>query len=325
MEQLSKARATRNGALPINLIGSCSDRKRFPVTRELRLGSSTSAGAPSRPQAWIRRLQEADAPTVSAAELYAGDHWAVLRGLSQSQDADIRLSIVSAGYGLIQSRDPIKPYSATFALGGADSVHGPSGRRVQALQSWWSALSRWPGPGGGPRTLKELATRNPGAPMIIVASGSYLVAVEPDLRAARDALADPSLLIVCSVGSKVSNWVADHQLPVDSRLTRIVGGSSVSLNARLARFIIQSRKIHRFQRSRLERYLSEQIEHLAPISRPVRVKLTDEAVARFIRNSKRVRPGISSSAALRLLRERGLACEQSRFGDLFRETSGGRR
>jgi hypothetical protein len=54
---------------------------------------------------------------------------------------------------------------------------------------------------------------------------------------------------------------------------------------------------------------------------PLRERLTDEEVVHFILEHWEETAG-RSGVSLRLLRDSGLACEQSRFRDLFRRAGG---
>ena len=52
--------------------------------------------------------------------------------------------------------------------------------------------------------------------------------------------------------------------------------------------------------------------------------LSDEEVRRFIRQQRESEPTIARTRLLKLLREKGLSCEQARFKSIFlEETAGG--
>ena len=52
---------------------------------------------------------------------------------------------------------------------------------------------------------------------------------------------------------------------------------------------------------------------------PARKAVTDEDVRVFVRNALRANPRARHTALLREYREAGYACEQKRFGRLFKE------
>jgi hypothetical protein len=47
--------------------------------------------------------------------------------------------------------------------------------------------------------------------------------------------------------------------------------------------------------------------------------MTDAQLSRLIRKLKSAHPGLAATRALRQVRDAGIACEQKRFGHLFRE------
>lgn len=293
------------------------------MTPKLRLRSVSWSNSASRSQAWLKRLQAEDTREAAASDLYSGDHWSVLRELGADPSMKIHLSVASAGYGLVGPQDRLKPYSATFAPHHPDSVAAAPGPRAKVLQAWWRELSAWAGPGHGPRTLMQLASENPRTAMVVVASEAYLIAMEPDLHRAREVLANPDLLILCSVGAKFDTWMSAHQPVVDSRLSCAVGGAAVSLNARLARLIIKGRDLHGFHRAEVAAYLESALAGKPVRTRLTRTKITDDEISGFIKDLKTRVPKISASTALRALREAGWACEQFRFGQLFSGMSRG--
>src|SRR4051794_767517 len=109
----------------LHIIASCTDRKRGLVPAALRLRSVRELDVEARARAWWMRLQGAEQATVVAEELYAGDHWQVVRELRVAAGTAgyiPYLWVASAGYGLIPAEAPVCPYSATFTRGHEDSV-----------------------------------------------------------------------------------------------------------------------------------------------------------------------------------------------------------
>src|SRR5438105_4578850 len=96
----------------IVLVAACSQRKRVPPPLDLRLGSLAS-GPEERATQWRKRLDEVEAGRQVAIELYAGDHWhsaCQAYRLARRYSSRAELWVMSAGYGLIRSNTPIKPY-----------------------------------------------------------------------------------------------------------------------------------------------------------------------------------------------------------------------
>src|SRR5687768_9464542 len=99
----------------INLVVTCAKRKSLPVADGLHLGKVLpEAPIQERAAAWLRRLQAHEGPTTSAAELYIGEQWFVLRDFLR-EAPEVRLWVCSAGYGLVPGDAPVAGYSATFS------------------------------------------------------------------------------------------------------------------------------------------------------------------------------------------------------------------
>ena len=98
-------------------------------------------------------------PTRAAAfDLYAGEHWSVVRRLQiLAAQRDAQVGVLSVG-AMASSRSPwtSPPTVPTFTAGHADEVASSK----DAAQ-WREALGQWPGPAEEPLILAELAGGNP--------------------------------------------------------------------------------------------------------------------------------------------------------------------
>ena len=179
----------------VNIVVTCTDRKKAPVNRRLRLRSVRTADIQKRAEHWVGSLETTDSVQVPARDLYAGVHWSVVRELSDaSREGGLssRVWVVSAGYGLVEIDSPLKPYSATFARGHEDSICRTPGASFAPSRAWWKALSKWSVPGQRlPRTLTALAKREPASILLVVGSTPYLEALKEDLEAATAKLRRP--------------------------------------------------------------------------------------------------------------------------------------
>jgi hypothetical protein len=262
---------------------------------------------------------------VAATNLYRGQHWAVVRELpavAQASGFQADLWVASAGYGLIPAEAQVRPYSATFGTSDEDGVWRPSdGDRRRALQTWWNGLQEMAGPVPfAPRSLAALARTSPDAIILVVASPVYLAAMAGDLKAAREQLADPQhLLVISSRNDSSAAWLTPHLVPSEAPLSGILGGARGSLHARTARIILREAATVPLQADILvPRYIKLVSQAESP-STPVRVRLLDEEVRRFICQALAENRNIACTTALRKLRTSGQACEQRRFTGLFEE------
>ncbi len=283
-----------------------------------------------RAERWWRRLDTHDSATVPAVDLYGGDHWSVAKSLpavAQASGAVAHLWVASAGYGLVPADAQLRPYSATFATGHLDSVFlgNTRGDRSAFTRDWWARLSEMPSPRrGAPRTVTALVKGSPQACVMVVGSPDYMSAMAADLSSAVAAGAQPDRLIIVSrPGDFARGVLAPHLIPSDARLQRSVGGARTSLHIRVGRKILEELSEWEFSASVLREHYRRLLARSANAPTFDRTRLTDAQVEQFIRAERRHAPDISCARALRALRDRGQACEQSRFKNIFHRTMKG--
>jgi len=306
----------------LHILTTCTKRKRLPVASALQFRRVKGRTIEQIAAQWTESLGSATSPVASAEQLYVGDQWQIaceLPRVARSRSICARLWVCSAGYGLIPSTATLHGYSATFSSGHPDSVHRRLGdRRSEVLSIWWNEIARWSGPAPGePRTIAELSHRFPNVPLLVVASPAYLQAIKDDLELSRQALADPELLMIISAGSGVGGVFSRHILPCDSRLQTVLGGSLMSLNARVARRLLENAEpdalVYTQLRKKLDALMEGRVRGLPLLRKPV----TDAGIERFILKAYFKNPHVTHSNLLRKLRDSGRACEQKRFRRIF--------
>lgn len=269
-------------------------------------------------RAWLERLEMTDVPGVLARDLYKGEHWHVvlsLRDAAAAAGIEVQTWIASAGYGLTSLDEEIKPYSATFAPSNPDSIARFSAP-AKPGRLWWEHLRHRGRKVGRPTNLAELARHAPALPMLIAAGASYFDALSEDLLQAQAELHSPDLLQIVSAGTGQAPLFGRSFLPTDARLQAPLGGTRVSLNARILKAILQSAKRHDFEPRGVREVLGS-LSLDACGGRPKRRRQRDEDIAAFIRAGFEENPGSPKSRLLRRLRDSGLACEQARFGEIY--------
>lgn len=306
-------KAIRKRPPRIVLVVACSRRKRMRAPFDLRL-SSIDAAPNERATQWRERLDEVSAVQRRAQELYTGDHWHAAceaYRLAQRYSSRAELWVISAGYGLIRSSKPIKPYSATFAIGSVDSVwRGQAdGNRQACLQDWWQVLSH-------DASLPDLL-QGDGA-IVIAAGAPYLEALTADLEAAFRHDPSGERISVVSAGSRGNSAL----LPVNGQYRSVVGGTDAAINARVLTLLAAEAPVHHFRRSAMTSALTPFASHLPVTTRRVGKAVTNDEVARLIIAIRRRLPTASRTQALREVRSAGIACEQSRFASIWNATVG---
>jgi hypothetical protein len=300
----------------VQLVVACANRKTQPVPDPLRLRNIVDANPAGRAARWIDELERSTEPTVPARQLYAGEHWQVVRGLESTAAAaglDGSLWVCSAGYGLVSADAPLRPYAATFATGHPDSVSADPRNRPR----WWASLADWKGPvPSAPRTLRELARSQPHSVFLVALSSAYLAACTNDLLELADELVSPEHLTIISTGSS-GGPLAHHLAPATAQLQPMLGGTRQSLNARILAYLLREQAAA-LTHTYIQEVLGGLVAVAPPLARYERASRTDQQVRMFIRRRLSREPEVTASRLLREFRDLGNACEQGRFAALYR-------
>jgi hypothetical protein len=309
---------------------TCANRKTVEPAPALTLRAVPRSPVTARCRAWIRRLKAAaTTPSTPAEDLYAGDHWQVVRSLRtllKGDNLSVSVWIVSAGYGLIPLHAGIRPYSATFSSNHPDSVvleeHDDS--PAKARRAWWKTLAEWDGPAPGhARMIAALASEQKDIAFLVAASPTYLDAFADDLEAARQALPNPERLAVFSAGSEKPASLPANFIPCDARLRHLLGGSLGSLNVRCIRYALEKLNGDLPSVTGLRTLFTRALRRQPVLPTYTREPLSDEQVCAFIRSALAEDAELRPTPLLRRLRDSGRACEQARFTALFRKVERG--
>jgi hypothetical protein len=306
----------------VHIVVTCSNRKTTTVPAELRIANVSGKSIEDRFSAWTNRLVQTPCAPRAALDLYSGEHWSVARrlsGITQAASYPVRLWVCSAGYGLVPADGLLKPYSATLARGHADSV----AQNAAEAREWWRMQSMWSGPvPGSPRSLTELAAREPDSVIIAALSATYLSACGDDVLAAAGKLVTHENLTLISAGTSPQGVFADVLCPVDGDLQNALGGTLMALNVRAVGHILDSLVAEPPTRTSARRVIAQLSAATEPVERPRREQASDDEIRGLIAERLHAAPA-SCTSMLRQFRSEGRACEQSRFARLYAEAKGG--
>ncbi|PCC66748.1 hypothetical protein SAMN02745121_00522 [Nannocystis exedens] len=311
----------------LNIVATCTERKRGEISSDLRLREIPPSDASARAAKWWARL-DAAMPLLRepASRVYAGEHWKLVQDLSkQVRQAGWRVDlwIASAGYGLLSERTPINPYSCTFSEGSPDQVSlGHREDRVGYNQAWWSALGRLRQSSEGPTTLRGLAEESPRANYLFLCSPDYAKAMREDLVQALGCLRHPERLTIITSGAGWEHTpLRDNVLVIDARTQSAWGGTMQGLHARTALNLLKqpgALQTH-FSTADLRAQYETLVADTPKPEKHDRARMTDEDVVSFIRGELAKEPKAGWTGLLRTLRASGRACEQRRFRRLHSE------
>ncbi len=308
----------------VNVVVACTERKRLPVAARHRLRSIRGQDLDRRFEAWQRALESNGPGTTPALDLYSGDHWAVARELPMyvaSRGWDLRLWVASAGYGLIPAEALVTPYSATFAPLHADSVvTAGASDWSDGIRYWWRLHASVPGPAPkGPRRIADLASGDEA--IVVVASDTYVHAMEDDLLTARRSLSKPERLIIVSARSRRSTALASNWVETNARMRLALGGAMGSLNVRAARHFFDVLGPSELDVQSARAFGTKLLSSSPDLPVFNRTPSTDNQVFAFVRRSLLIDPFARHSPLLRQYRDSGRQCEQKRFRAIFEQVA----
>lgn len=304
----------------LHIVLSCTARKRALEPGYPRLRSVGRVPVSDRVAQWAALVSTAPRRYV-AADLYAGEYWQT--GIELTSRAELagatRVSVVSAGLGLVGIHDELPMYSATFAAGHSDSVLAASGSAAhsQMRQQWWDGLTRAAVLGHHrPGRLVDLAEQEPDASVMVCTGRSYLDAVAGDLTALVERLGDPERVMVFASGAPLAGlercWVT---VPGNLRLT--LGGSLSSTSPRAAMAVLAELGTSPPSADRARSIVGKLAAATGALPSFDRRRQGDDMILEWILDYLAEVPNGNKTAALRRFRDEGNACEQARFGRLF--------
>ncbi len=304
----------------LHVVLSCTARKRAPEPGFPRLRNVGWAPVADRVQRWAALVSAAPCRCV-AADLYAGEYWQAGMGLAArcALDARTRVSVVSAGLGLVGLHDEVPHYGATFAAGHPDSVLNAldSGTNHQVRQHWWDGLTRSGVLGRHhPRRLADLAEHGSDASVMVCIGRSYLEAVAADLADLVKRLGDPERVMIFAAGTPLAG-LEECWVPAPGRLRLALGGSLSSTSVRAAMAVLAEGSPLPPNVHSARSILGTLAARAGELPSFDRRRQCDDVIVEWILDHLEEAPNTNKSAALRRFRDCGNACEQARFGRLF--------
>jgi len=293
-----------DGKLPI-VITNCTHRKRLQPTSETRLSSIESSSV----EVWASRVK-ATPTRLPVREMYCGRGFR--EALRAADSLTVDLWVASAGLGFVRADADIPPYGATAAPGQPDSIAGNTA-------AWFAALlDKGPFPG---------APRLTSAPIVLAAlSSPYLTMLTPWLEAIEEEAPGRLRIFTWAKASPCSNALSHVVMPYDRRLDDAAlarAGTIGDFAQRALRDFVET-VLPADPKGSAQSHAAAVLRRLDGYTAPVRRLgrgVTDDEVQALIREHWHAAGG-RSGRMLRVLRdELGIACEQSRFKNLFIEVA----
>ncbi len=306
----------------IHLITNCTSRKRHS-SNDKKYCFSDFINKNRIEEDWINTMQSQNRKT-KAINKYMGEHWSIVKELSKTCS---QVSIVSAGYGLISSETLIHSYDATFSANKVNSVgqiYNTSCLYSNNLR-WWRKISQ---PHNSCSSTLENLYLNKNQFFIISLSPVYLKVLEPEiLELKKKNIINNNNTRIISSNVKIDNSIKSIYLKSSEDFCKILGGSRISLNIRLAKSLLQNIDSNYDLTNQIDENFKNIINLSIPAKKYKRKKLQDDELKELICNEISELNGkkVTSSGVLRRLRDKGYACEQKRFSTHFKNVNFNRR
>lgn len=295
----------------------CTDRKRITPVQELCASNLSVGTCEDVAKDWGRRVRSAN-DRVTPDQLYCGRAYKEARNASNLLEAE--LCVVSAGHGIIRQDQAIPSYGLTVASGKRDSVQAKITDADWSSAKWWQALGEF---SSASVSLSDYF-RDAAADLVLIAlSENYAKLLAEELAGLDEDCVQRMRVFGAGLASHLPENIEPCLMPYDVRLN----GKDSPIRGTMSDF--PTRALHHYAKGlgcgQIEgrslgddkRSIANELEAWSVPEIPVRRKMSDEDVIGFVLENWEATNG-RSGASLRLLRDSGNACEQSRFKDLFK-------
>lgn len=294
------------------VVTNCTNRKRVGDVAVTLSTASMVGPLPSVAARWGRAIRETR-PSIQAQDIYMGRAFSEARRVTAMLGG--ALHIVSAGLGVVSAEEQIPSYNLTVADGVA-SLKPLLAQLGKRPRDWWSALTTEL---GEQRSIRALLECNPDALVLFALTGSYIALVEEDLASLTREQFGRVRIITSDHGQSLVPPQARHVvLPYDDRLEgSSYAGTRTDFPQRALRHFVEMLSGHKLPIDDAKEVVSAAMFALKKPVIPVRERKTDSEILMLLRKNWHRFDG-ASTQLLRYLRDEALvACEQSRFRNLW--------
>jgi hypothetical protein len=299
--------------MPYAIVTGCTNRKQTPPSDILCAHTLDPGSLEEVAIEWVGRIGNAR-DALQAGKLYVGRGFQEARKAAQALDATH--FIVSAGLGLVTTDELVPPYSLTITRSSDDCILSKLPTGVTPTE-WWTSLTN-------SLSVRSRLDKPEFSTVVVALARDYLRMVVPLLVAT----AGISNLRILTRGdySFLPVELQEHCITYDDRLD----GEGSANAGTLSDFITRSAR--HFSEKVLSAHPDGSLsQHQAVVDQclsafserqiPDRQKTSDEEIKSIIDKDWDVVGGRSGKMLRRLRDDLLIACEQSRFKDLFHEVA----
>jgi hypothetical protein len=298
------------------ILTNCTNRKRSPgpivcasdiIEEKLSNGSVEEIA-----DNWLKKVSRST-QKFPIEQTYGGRSFTEAKWVAKQLNAN--LFVVSAGLGLLPPKSCIPNYNLTVGEGKA-SIRQILKVNDSNPSEWWNLLNEKI---GCPNPIQQLIRSNRGVPIFLALPAAYLLLIKQDLAGITptEALSLKILTSPLGVGEVPFN-LAPNVLPYDERLEGIYPGTRTDFPQRAMRHFISNFSL-KLSNEAARKAVMEILSNAKKPELPMRQKKTDEEIIVILQTEWNRFDG-RSTRLLRFLRDEIMvACEQSRFRDLWRK------
>lgn len=294
------------------VVTNCTNRKRVGDDTVALTSADMSGSLSSVAARWGNAIRNAR-PSKQAQDVYMGRAFSEARQVTAALNGT--LHIISAGLGVVDAADAIPSYNLTVAEG-ANSLKPLLKQLGKRPSDWWTALTTEL---GKQRSVGALLERNADALALVALPGSYIALIAEDLASLTQTQLSKVRIITSDHGRSLVPEQARHVvLPYDERLQgSSYVGTRTDFPQRALRHFIETQAGHQLSLDDARMAVSAAMLTLKKPIIPVRERKTDSEILALLHKNWHRFDG-ASARLLRYLRDEALvACEQSRFRNLW--------
>lgn len=297
----------------IYLISNCTNAKKILPNNQFQLRNYNFMDFENTVILWNNTLANEKNEKFYAKDIYKGVGWkaAIDATINFSKKTETKLLISSAGYGLIDSMDKIVSYGVTFSKGHEDSIHNFSLNNSSTM--WWDSINKF-----------NLDDFDNNAFIFIAVPFEYLIAMQNTINTLIKKF-DNRIFILNISKNKLPTSFSNNILKFDTRFNCYQPGTLTSIIQRCIKWLSNEIVINdlTLNHSVLQAYIDDFLSKQKNYVLEKRIQSTDEQIISHISNHILNENIKSATQGLKKMRLLGYACEQKRYGKLFKKTYDG--
>lgn len=255
--------------MKIQVIVTCASSKTLPTPPQLKFSNLPKLPLQESLKEWNSRLSSTPSPTTSILDLYKGGYWKVVKSLISNKKVD-NIWVLSAGYGIVNYKEKVKPYSIALKDNSFDSIklNTINSNSFNPYSQWWDEITKM-----NHRTISQVYSENPGDLFILYSSFEYMKAIKNDFG---KIISNPNVLVI-SPDTKIKEF-DPYILKTNLRLQSLLGGNKMNISSLTLKHLIDNIDIIGTSRDDINQYFTHLISTLPPLPprNPTRKKLNDE-------------------------------------------------